>query len=263
MQSRGSGNIRGIDISSWQNGIDYRKVKQYKNIVIIKATEGVDYIDKMLESHYKGAKAAGLKIGFYHFFSDKTNPTQQARDFWNAIKGKQFEVLPVLDVESSTRSKTDVTNRCLEFLQEMKKLTGYDCIVYTYTSFVKEKLDSRLGKYLLWIAHYGVNTPGSNGIWNSWVGFQYTDKENVPGVPDPCDADEFTEGIFINGASGEYGIVTASALNVREEASANSKKIGLLQNGEKVHIFKEYGDWYSIYYGEHGGYVSAQYIRHI
>ncbi|KEI00398.1 peptidoglycan-binding protein [Clostridium botulinum] len=204
MQSRSSKDIKGIDISKWQTGIDYKKVRETKEVVIIKATEGVDFVDSMFERHYIGCKESGFKIGFYHFFSDKTNPTEQARDFWNAIKGKQLDVLPVLDVETSIRSKTEVTNRCLEFLQEMKRLSGYDCIVYTYTSFAIEKLDSRLAKYPLWIAHYGVSTPGNNGIWNSWVGFQYTDKEWVPGVPNPCDADDFTEEIFIGTRGDNY-----------------------------------------------------------
>ncbi|MCD3244631.1 glycosyl hydrolase [Clostridium botulinum C] len=197
MQSRGNKYIKGIDISKWETGIDYKKVRESKDIVIIKATEGVNFIDSMFERHYIGCKEAGFKIGFYHFFSDKTDPIEQARDFWNAIKGKQLDILPVLDIETSIRSKREVTNRCLEFLQEMKRLSGYNCIVYTYTSFAIEKLDTRLSKYPLWIAHYGVRTPGNNGIWNSWVGFQYTDKERVPGVPNPCDADYFTEGIFI------------------------------------------------------------------
>ncbi|OOV53060.1 N-acetylmuramoyl-L-alanine amidase [Clostridium botulinum D/C] len=58
-----------------------------------------------------------------------------------------------------------------------------------------------------------------------------------------------------------YGIVTASALNVRDGASINSKKIGKLLKGEKVHIFKNYGEWLSIYFGEHGGYVSSKYVK--
>ncbi|WP_050607287.1 GH25 family lysozyme [Clostridium niameyense] len=199
MESNGKDNIRGIDISSWQTGINYRKVKEFGDVVIIKATEGVDYVDSMLEKHYEGAKSAGLKVGFYHFFSDKTNPIEQAKDFWNAIKNKKFEVIPVLDIETSKRSKKEVTDRCILFLNEMKRLSGFDCIIYTYTNFARTKLDTRLSKYLLWIAEYGVNWPGSNGIWTSWVGFQYTDKAKVPGVPNLCDANKFTEGIYING----------------------------------------------------------------
>ncbi|NFV48472.1 N-acetylmuramoyl-L-alanine amidase, partial [Clostridium botulinum] len=49
-----------------------------------------------------------------------------------------------------------------------------------------------------------------------------------------------------------YGIVTATVLNVRDKATTNSNIIGQLKNGQQVHIFKKVGDWYSIYYGQHG-----------
>ncbi|NFV47510.1 N-acetylmuramoyl-L-alanine amidase [Clostridium botulinum] len=60
-----------------------------------------------------------------------------------------------------------------------------------------------------------------------------------------------------------YGIVTASVLNVRDSASTNSIKIGKLIKGEKVHIFKDCDDWLSIYYGDHGGYISSKYVEMI
>ncbi|BAE47806.1 SH3 domain-containing protein [Clostridium botulinum C] len=60
-----------------------------------------------------------------------------------------------------------------------------------------------------------------------------------------------------------YGIVTASVLNIRDGASTNSIKIGKLIKGEQVHIFKDYGNWLSIYYGDHGGYISSKYVEMI
>ena len=200
MKGRDKNNTKGIDVSAWQSNINFARVKKEGvKVVIIKATEGVNFVDKRLNEHYLGASKEGLKIGFYHFMSDKTSPKEQARDLWSAIKDKKFHIIPVLDIERETmgRGKTEVTNRCLEFLKEFKALSGYDCIVYTYTFFAKSKLDSRLKSYPLWIAHYGVNTPGNNGIWKDWVGFQYTDKGKIKGITGYCDLNEFTEEIFI------------------------------------------------------------------
>lgn len=60
---------------------------------------------------------------------------------------------------------------------------------------------------------------------------------------------------------GKIGIVTAKdGLNVREGKSTNSKILGVLKHGEKVRLFKKDGDWISIYYPKHGGYVYADYI---
>ena len=52
-----------------------------------------------------------------------------------------------------------------------------------------------------------------------------------------------------------------STLNVRE--TPNGKIIGQLHNGEKVKINYtcSTGDWYSIYYGDKGGFVSKKYVK--
>lgn len=44
-----------------------------------------------------------FNIGFYHFFSERTSPTRQAEDFYNAIKDKEYNIIPVLDVETNTQ----------------------------------------------------------------------------------------------------------------------------------------------------------------
>ncbi len=78
--------FKGIDISMHNGIVNFSALKNGGiKTVIIKATEGVDYIDPYFERHYKGANAQGLNVGFYHFMSEKTSPTQQARDFWKAI----------------------------------------------------------------------------------------------------------------------------------------------------------------------------------
>lgn len=58
-----------------------------------------------------------------------------------------------------------------------------------------------------------------------------------------------------------YGIVTASALNVRDGASVNAPVLGLKYKGDKVHIGFEQDGWYNIYFGDHGGWVHSKYIK--
>ena len=62
-------------------------------------------------------------------------------------------------------------------------------------------------------------------------------------------------------AFGKYGIVTASVLNVRTRANVNSSILGTINKNEKVKIDNKVGNWYSIFYGNHGGFVSAGYIK--
>ncbi|MGL5649099.1 MAG: GH25 family lysozyme [Clostridium sp.] len=201
MERRDNKNLKGVDISKWQGNVDFYKIEQGGyDVVILKATEGTGFIDGYFETNYEKAKKTSLKIGAYHFLSEKSDPIDQARAFWATIKNKKLHVYPILDVEIDTmgRGPKGVTDRCLEFLNEFKNLSGYECIIYTYTSFANSKLDKRLSKYNLWIAHYGVSTPGRNNIWDTWVGFQYTDKEKVPGITSPCDANEFKLEILLD-----------------------------------------------------------------
>nr|WP_243150685.1 GH25 family lysozyme [Clostridium sporogenes] len=167
------------------------------SVVIIKATEGVQYVDPLLGQHYNSAKAAGLNIGFYHFMSEKTDPTQQAIDFWNSIKDKQFNVIPVLDIETNNqgRSQSQISDRCIQFLTKFKALSGLNCMIYTGGFFGRDNLDNRVKQYPGWIAHYGVNTPMATGF--KVVGHQYTEDGRINGVNTRVDLNNFTDGIFI------------------------------------------------------------------
>ena len=58
-----------------------------------------------------------------------------------------------------------------------------------------------------------------------------------------------------------YAVITASRLNVRKETSAESKRIGYLDQGEKAKIVENLGDWIKVEYSEgQTGYVSAEYV---
>ncbi len=102
-----------------------------------------------------------------------------------------------LDIEvNNGLNKSTITNLCIKFLEEVKKLTDIDVVIYTYTSFIKGNFNKKINIYPLWIAHYGVSTPDNNGIWDNWIGFQYSESGSVRGIPGKVDLDEFTSGIF-------------------------------------------------------------------
>ncbi len=207
--------MKGIDVSNNNGGIDFLKVKNSGiEVVIIKATEGVDWIDPYLEKHYKEACGKGFSIGFYHFMSEKTNPSKQAEDFYKAIKDKEYNVLPCLDIETNNAGRTskEITDRCLEFLRRFKELSGLDCMIYTGGYFGRDNLDSRIKNYKAWIAHYGVETPMDTGFSNV-VGHQYTENGYVEGVG-KVDMNNFTEGIFIEKTNTSINKSNSSINNV-------------------------------------------------
>ena len=193
--------MKGIDVSSHNGNINFQEVKNSGvEVVVIKATEGVDFTDNMVNQHYIGAKNVGLNIGFYHFMSEKTDPYRQAEDFYNCIKDKSYNVMPCLDIEVNNygRSAAQITDRCLTFLNRFKELSGQDCMIYTGGYFGRDNLDSRIKNYPGWIAHYGISQPMETGF--RVVGHQYTETGRVNGVNGNVDMNNFKEGILLGNA---------------------------------------------------------------
>ena len=273
MQSRNNNNLKGIDVSNWKGNINFQSVKNDGvEVVYIKATEGDYYKDKYAKQNYNGAKEHGLKVGFYHFFRANKNAKEQANyfiNYLNEIGATNYDCKLALDIETTEGiGVRDLTSMCIEFLEEVKRLTGKEVIVYTYTSFANNYIDSRLGNYQVWIAHYGVSTPGANNIWTSWVGFQYSENGTVAGVNGGCDMNEFTEEIFID--SNNFNLNNATTknvdtkLNIRAKGNVNSNIVGKIPAGERFRIKwvdSDYLGWYYIEYQGITGYVSQDYVE--
>ncbi|MCD3202821.1 glucosaminidase domain-containing protein [Clostridium botulinum] len=65
-----------------------------------------------------------------------------------------------------------------------------------------------------------------------------------------------------NSLDSSMAICTGNGVRIRSsmDTTTNTNILGSLNKNDTVKIFKKIGDWYSIYYGNHGGYVSAAYI---
>jgi cell wall-associated NlpC family hydrolase len=59
-----------------------------------------------------------------------------------------------------------------------------------------------------------------------------------------------------------YAVVIADRLNVREEPSTESKRIGYIDNGEKVKLIENQGDWLKVEYtSDKIGYVATEFVN--
>ena len=176
----------GIDVSAWQNEIDFSKVKSEGiKIVYIKSSEGTTYIDPYFERNYQKAKENGLLIGTYHFVRARniSQAINEAEFFASVIEGKQIDCKLAMDFESfGNLSKEEINIIALSFLERLKKITNKEVIVYSNTYTAKNIFSGEITKYPLWIAQYGVSKPTINGNWNTWVGFQYTSQGNIKGI---------------------------------------------------------------------------------
>ena len=190
--------MKGIDISMHNGNIDFSKIESNGVLACyIKATEGVNYIDPKFRTYVNLIRNTGINYGMYHFMSERTSPSMQAIDFYNAIKDTSYNLIPVLDIESNSmgRNRTQISNRCLEFLNKFYELTKIRCIIYTGGYFGRDLLNSSVKTYNGWIAHYGVSTPLNTGF--KVVGHQYTDSGKIPGINGYVDLNNFTTEILL------------------------------------------------------------------
>lgn len=186
--------MKGIDIASYQQNVDFVKVKNSGiEIVYIKATEGVTYNNPLLESQYRGAIAAGLKIGFYHYLR-ANDPILEAKHFLSFIDGLSTHCKYVIDVEEALgQTVTKISSNVRLFADYLISNSKEVCI-YTGDYFYKNNLNNLVKDISLWVAHYGVTMPDAI----NYIGFQYSNTGNVDGINGLVDLNEFSSDIFIN-----------------------------------------------------------------
>ncbi len=193
---------QGIDVSNWQGNIDFRAVKNSGiEVVYIKSSEGRSFIDPYFETNYNNARANGLKVGFYHYVTARTvaQAREQALFFAKVINGKHIDCRLAMDFENfGDLSVTEINNISKAFLETLETTTNSKTVIYSNSYSARTIFSSELTKYPLWVANYGVSSPGSNGKWDTWVGWQYTSTGTVNGISGYVDRNQFTDGIFLS-----------------------------------------------------------------
>lgn len=183
-----------IDVSEWQDNIDFAKVKaDGVTGVIIRAGYGkYDYQrDKMFDTNYAKAKAAGLNCGVYWYsYADSTaSAIEEAKVCMKALKGKKFEYPIYFDLEEQSqfsRGRAFCDSIVKAFCGELEK-NGYFAGLYISRSPLQTYISSDVAnRYALWIAEYGsrCNYNGSYGMW------QYSSTGRVNGINGNVDMDE-------------------------------------------------------------------------
>lgn len=198
----GGRQYRGIDISEFQGEIDFEEVRRSGiEAVYIRVGAG-EYTDEYFAENYERAKAAGLKIGFYHYVTARSvdEGRRQARFFASLAAGREPDMRLAMDFEYFGSLSVSQINAISEaYLNELTALTKREAVIYSDLSNARNIFSRALAeKYPLWAAQYGADEPSANGKWREWVGFQYTDEGRVGGIYGNVDRNIFTEGIFLS-----------------------------------------------------------------
>ena len=193
-----SGTI-GIDVSKYQSGINWQKVKNAGiNFAIIRCGyrgygSGVLVQDPKFASHITGAKAAGLRVGIY-FFSQAITEAEAVEEASMAVKlANQYGINMPIAIDSEYAaggrgradglSKSERTKITVAFCNTVAN-SGYKPMVYASKSWFSSHLNvSKFGSYRIWVAHYAEKC-GYSGRYDIW---QNTSKGSVDGVPGNVD----------------------------------------------------------------------------
>lgn len=183
--------MNGIDVSGWQEGIDLSIVPA--DFVIIKATQGITYVNPDCDRAYQQAKAAGRLLGVYHYFSGG-NPTKEAEYFVNNIKGYISDAILILDWEGNENAKFSQGPVVAKpFLDKVRDLTGVKPLIYMSKSVCcQHDWSAVASEYALWAAQYADANPTGyqlnpwtdNNGYGAWKGpaiFQYSSNGRLAG----------------------------------------------------------------------------------
>ena len=192
--------VRGIDISHYQDNISWPKLQDAKigssplRFIIIKATEGEELMDDNFNENFYLSHKHGFVRGAYHFFVPGKDPLKQARFFLKQVHLEPGDLPPVLDVEKKgSLTKAQLVHDVKVWLNEVEGTYGVKPILYTGAKFKQDYLDDKqFDAYPLWLAHYYVDKPSSDVRWTLW---QYTDCGRVSGIKGFVDLNFFSGSI--------------------------------------------------------------------
>ncbi len=194
--------IHGIDISHHQGKIDWVKLRNamvdrtYIRFVMVKATEGSDYVDEFFHENFYEAKENGFVRGAYHFYSTLSPAREQAYFFLDNVKLMPGDLPPVLDVEGKPEGMPDEDFQVeiLTWLHIVEDRYHTKPIIYTNYKFKLKYLnDQRFDDYPYWIAHYYVPEVQYKGKWKFW---QHTDIGKLPGINGYVDLDIYSGSAY-------------------------------------------------------------------
>lgn len=166
-----------IDVSSNQDHpIDWHQVKLAGCVgVILKATQGLTYVNPFFAGDLKDAESAGLPVLAYHFATFES-PRAEA-DFFVKHAGARARVL---DIETSTN--LGWATRFLQCIQRKVGLAPTQTMLYGSASTIPRKGVTSL----LWIADYSESPGKPCDMW------QYTESGRVDGITNAVDVSRWT-----------------------------------------------------------------------
>ncbi|XPE65735.1 GH25 family lysozyme [Shigella flexneri] len=181
--------IHGIDVSRWQERIDWQRVAKMRDngirlqFAFIKATEGEKLVAPYFSRNWQLSRENGLLRGAYHYFSPSVSASVQARLFLQTVDFSQGDFPAELDIRTGNyRQKNYASGKSVA---KNGRKNGEKPIIYSGAVFYHTNLAGYFNEYPWWVAHYYQRRPDNDGIaWRFW---RLSDRGQVDGIDGPVD----------------------------------------------------------------------------
>lgn len=185
--------LNGIDVSKWQQAIDWKTVKDSGiKFAMLRLAHGTSK-DIQFENYYAGAKEQGIPVGIYCYTLAKSvdEGIEEANYLLELLEGKALDYPIALDLESENQIKNMNKAARTELILEYKRIieeAGYQFVVYANLNWLNNYIDqTKLAEENvdIWIARYCSQSLGhryeGGGNVRMW---QYSSTGQVDGILD-------------------------------------------------------------------------------
>ena len=187
--------LNGIDISSWQAGINVAAVPA--DFVIVKATEGTGYTSPCFRAQADATLNSGKLLGIYHYISGG-NWQAEAQYFVKTVKDYIGRAVLALDFESGGNSAYNDTAYLQQCAQTVYNLTGVRPLQYgSQRDYGRLAAVGNATNCGLWIAQYSdyvrtgyQDTPWNEGAYSCAIR-QYSSSGALPNYGGNLDLNKF------------------------------------------------------------------------
>jgi lysozyme len=205
--ARAAPTLPGIDVSRWQQTIDWSKVAGAgMRFAIARATKGQHYTDPTFQTNVDGARAEGIAVGAYHRATpsgganaNTTDARAEADHYLDVASPDVGDLIPALDIEETGGlAPPDLVVWVKAWVTRVTNRLGVKPMLYASPNFWTVNMGNSTWfadhGYRLWLAHWNVSSPTvpANG-WQArgWTFWQWTHKPGLPGVTTDLDRDRF------------------------------------------------------------------------
>lgn len=275
--------IRGIDVSAYNGGIDYKKVADSGvRVAILRITERGNITDPTFENNYRGFRENGIKVGVYKYSYalSEAEADEEAQAVLDVLNKRALDFPVFYDMEWSRQRSlpaaavTAIVRRFCTRISDAGYLPG----IYCNMDWYRNVLNVQALPYDYWLASYPYNDRGvivESLRPSVGIGWQYSSKGQVPGISGYTDLNVFYKDYETKKPEKEdyaiwVGECTGNGVNVRSGPGLSYKPIRdypYLNKGNLVDVIGEKkasgGEiWYYVLIAKkHRGYVRSDYMR--